>query len=58
MLERLLADAHKTELAVNATDIQQRMDYYQISKVERLERALKTARTHLRLGAPTSATMR
>lgn len=58
MLERLLADARKTELAVNATAMQQRMDYYQISKVERLERALKTARTHLRLSAPASATMR
>ncbi len=58
MLEQLLADARKMEFAANATHIQHRMDYAQISKVERLERALKSARAHLRLGPPASATMR
>ena len=54
----LYANAIKSDISVNATQIQHRMDFAQISKIEQLERALKTARTHLRLGPPASAAIR
>ena len=54
----LYANAIKSDISVNATKIQHRMDFAQISKIEQLERALKTARTHLRLGPPASAAIR
>ena len=58
MLERFYAEAAKADFDASVTKIQHRVDFAQFHKVERLERALKTARTHLRPGPPASATIR
>ena len=55
MLEHYIVEARKDDFRVRATEIQHRMDFAQIRKVERLERALKSARVHLRLGPPATA---
>ena len=58
MLEHYVVEARKADFRVRATEIQHRMDFAQIRKVERLERALKSARVHLRLGPPATAVNR
>lgn len=58
MLEYDIIEARKSDFRVRATEIQHRMDFAQFSKVESLERALKLARVHLRLGPPATATNR
>ena len=58
MLEYYIIQARKSDFRVHAAEIQHRMDFAQIRKVERLERALKSACGHLRLGPPSSATVR
>jgi hypothetical protein len=57
MLDNYYVEAFKSDLRVRATEIQHRMDFAQLRKVERLERALKCARGHLRLGPPASASI-
>ena len=46
MLESMY-EARKTELHIAERKIEQRMEFDRISKVERLESALRSARAHL-----------
>lgn len=47
MLEQMLANARMTEVDVAARKIEQRMAVEEFSRLERLERALERARTHI-----------
>ncbi len=47
MLLPELFQAHQAELAVSARTIDQRIEWHQVSRVEKLEAALRAARVHL-----------
>lgn len=46
MLQEMM-NAHEAEMRVAARAITQRMEYHQFSRIERLERALRSARGRL-----------
>ena len=47
MLEEMLMNAHGKEVDAAARTIEQRMAVEEFSRLDRLERALETARTHI-----------
>ena len=49
MVEHLIINARKQELAVAETRIRQRREWKLMSKASRLEKALRSVRTELRL---------
>ncbi|MBN9492456.1 hypothetical protein J0H33_03815 [bacterium] len=50
MLEEMLMNAHGKEVDAAARTIEQRMALEEFSRVERLERAIEKARTHIHWG--------
>ena len=54
MLEEII-NARQTELRLSARRIEHRMEWEQIFKIERLERALRLARVRLRMPPSLSA---
>ncbi len=55
MLEVLIANAHQLDLATAERTIAQRREWESISIVEKLERALRVARSRFRFMASTQA---
>ncbi|MGE3074269.1 MAG: hypothetical protein AB7N24_13545 [Dehalococcoidia bacterium] len=55
MIERLLLDAHKLDLARTYRQREQRRIWHELETIERLGRALRAARARLSFGGHASA---